>query len=253
MLQALNILNSTLASTVRLWRGTDGRPAAHQPAELLRLYDIESCPYCRLVREALTELDLDAMILPCPRDGQRFRADVVAAGGKAQFPYLEDPNTGAALYESADIVAYLFEEYGRRPAPPALLRLVSLPGSIAGSALRAVSASRARPTGRPPAEPLELYSFESSPFARPVRELLCALEIPYRLRNTGKAMWQDYGPPQLRAALFPDLPVAGRNRLELLERAGRVQVPFLIDPNTGVERFESQEICNYLRETYTAD
>ena len=31
---------------------------------------------------------------PCPKDGTRFRPQVVAEGGKAQFPYLKDPNTG---------------------------------------------------------------------------------------------------------------------------------------------------------------
>ncbi len=36
----------------------------------------------------------------------------------------------------------------------------------------------------------------------------------------------------------------------MAKRAGRVQVPFLIDPNTGVEMFESGEIVDYLEATY---
>jgi hypothetical protein len=83
-----------------------------------------------------------------------------------------------------------------------------------------------------------------------VRELLCELEIPYLLRSTGKARWQDLGPPILRATLFPGLPVTGRTRTELLERAGKVQVPYLVDPNTGTEMFESTAIREYLLATY---
>ena len=83
-----------------------------------------------------------------------------------------------------------------------------------------------------------------------MRELLCELEIPYLLRSTGKARWQDLGPPVLRATLFPTLPVAGRNRVELLKRAGKVQVPYLVDPNTDTAMFESDAIREYLLATY---
>ena len=85
-----------------------------------------------------------------------------------------------------------------------------------------------------------------------MRELLCELELPYLLRNTGKAGWRDLGPPVVRATLFPDLPVAGRTRAELLERAGKVQVPYLVDPNTGDAMFESTAIRDYLMATYAA-
>ena len=103
---------------------------------------------------------------------------------------------------------------------------------------------------KPAEQPLELYSFESSPFSRLVRERLCELELPYVLRNTAKELWKDMGPPEFRAALFPDAPVEGRNRIALLERAGKVQVPYLIDPNTGTELFESADILAYLNKTY---
>ena len=83
-----------------------------------------------------------------------------------------------------------------------------------------------------------------------MRELLCELELAYELRNTGKAIMKDIGPPSLRARLFPDEPVQGRNRLQLLEQTGKVQVPYLIDPNTSIEMFESSDIMVYLNETY---
>jgi glutathione S-transferase len=121
--------------------------------------------------------------------------------------------------------------------------------SVLAGLPRLGAGSRARPS-RAPKRPLELFSFESSPYSRRVRELLCELELPYLLRSTGKARWQDLGPPVLRKTLFPDLPVTGRTRQELLERAGKVQVPYLVDPNTGTAMFESDAIRAYLIATY---
>jgi glutathione S-transferase len=249
MQDALDIAGSTLASSLRLWRGTRAAGAARQPKQLLELYEFEACPYCRLVREALTELDLDALIRPCPRGGKRFRPKVAGLGGRTQFPYLVDPNTGRALFESDAIIEYLYAEYGARPAPSRLLRPFDVATSTLAVVSRFASGSRARPS-KPARRPLELFSFESSPYSRRVRELLCELELPYVLRNTGKARWQDLGPPSFRATLFPELPVEGRNRKRLLERAGRVQVPYLVDPNTGTEMFESAAIRRYLLDTY---
>ncbi|MEZ5503761.1 MAG: glutathione S-transferase N-terminal domain-containing protein [Halioglobus sp.] len=108
---------SMVATLLRATNGIQSSPAAIKPRQLLQLYDIENCPYCRLVREALTELDLDVEIYPCPKSGERFRPELVERGGKAQFPYLVDPDTGVEMYESLDIVAYLFETYGQRELP----------------------------------------------------------------------------------------------------------------------------------------
>jgi hypothetical protein len=36
----------------------------------------------------------------------------IAMGGKSQFPYMVDPNTGTSMYESDDIINYLFDNYG---------------------------------------------------------------------------------------------------------------------------------------------
>jgi len=249
MLDTLDVLNSTLSSTLRFWRGTNARAAAKQPAEHLQLYEFEACPYCRLVREALTELDLDALIFPAPHGGKRFRPKVEKLGGRQQFPFLVDPNSGESMYESADIIAYLYQRYGRRPAPTRLLRPVEVTSSMLASLPRLGAGSRARPS-RAPKRPLELFSFESSPYSRRVRELLSELELPYLLRSTGKARWQDLGPPILRKTLFPELPVSGRTRQELLERAGKVQVPYLVDPNTDTALFESEAIRTYLLDTY---
>jgi glutathione S-transferase len=160
-----------------------------------------------------------------------------------------DPNSGESMYESADIIDYLYRRYGGRAAPTRLLRPLDVSSSVLAGMPRVRAGSRARPS-KAPKRPLELFSFESSPYSRRVRELLSELELRYLLRSTGKARWQDLGPPMMRATLFPDLPVAGRNRIELLARAGKVQVPYLVDPNTGTAMFESAAIRAYLLDTY---
>jgi glutathione S-transferase len=249
MSNTLDVLGSTLTSTLRFWRGTNARGSAKQPARHLQLYEFEACPFCRLVREALTELDLDALIYPAPHGGERFRPKVAEIGGKQQFPFLVDPNSGESMYESADIIDYLYRRYGGRPAPMRVLRSLDVSSSVLSGIPRFRAGAQARPS-KAPKRPLELFSFESSPYSRRVRELLCELELPYLLRSTGKATWRDLGPPVVRATLFPTLPVTGRNRLELIKRAGKVQVPFLVDQNTGIEMFESAAIRKYLLDTY---
>lgn len=246
----LNLTSALLASTARGWRGSVAKPAKNQPEKPLELYEFEGCPFCRLTREVLTELDLDAMIYPCPRGGTRFRSEVERLGGKAQFPYLVDPNTGVSMYESGDINAYLYETYAGRKAPEKSLGgSGAVLGSQMATALRGLKGIKVR-ASRLPEKPLELYSFESSPYSRPVRELLCEMEIPYLLRNFGKAHKGDMGPPFIRNKFYPDAPLNSRNRRAMRERTGRSQVPFLIDPNTGVEMYESADIQKYLKQTY---
>ncbi len=247
-----NVAGSALATALRTGFGITAHPAGEKPAKLLELYDFEGCPYCRLVREALTELDLDAMIYPCPKNGGRFRPRVTELGGKAQFPFLVDPNTGRQMYESLDIIDYLFETYAKRPLP-IKWRTGSLQklGSGAASIARGMAGMRAKPS-RQPASPLELFSFESSPYARPVRDLLCELEIPYILRSAGRTRLSDWVPPVVRDTVNLQSEPDQHNRIELLERAGRVSIPYLIDPNTGEEMAESEAIIQYLITSYAA-
>ena len=215
---------------LRLGAGLTASHAGPRPEKPLELYEFEGCPFCRKVREALTMLDLRALIHPCPKGAPTFRPQVIARGGRSQFPYLVDPNTGDALYESADIIAHLYRNYGNRPAPWFLRSDVTVPvGSIA-SLLRGGRGTRYRPA-RMPEQPLTLYSMEASPYCRIAREALCELELPYLLVNVGK------GSAERRA---------------FRERAGRVMVPWLSDPNTGREMFESADIVRYLHETYAA-
>jgi len=233
MNRTLDVATSLAATLARLGAGLRVGSLGKRPEKPLELYEFEACPYCRKVREVLTALDLEAIVYPCPKGGTRFREKVIAAGGKAQFPYLVDPNTGAAMYESNDIVAYLFDHYGAG-GPPLLYQALAGPlgqiPSAFAAAWRPLQGARVEPS-KAPAQPLELWSFEASPFCRIVREVLCTLELPYRLHNVGK------GSPSREA---------------FVERSGKMQVPFLVDPNTSVELFESADIVHYLRATYGA-
>jgi glutathione S-transferase len=245
-----NVATSMISTLLRAGNGIQSTPAAIKPKQTLQLYDIENCPYCRLVRETLTELDLDAEIYPCPKSGQRFRPELVERGGKAQFPYLIDPNTNVEMYESLDIVDYLFATYGQRKLPRKWRagKLQTL-GSMLASAPRLSRGMQAHP-GRMPEYLLELYSFETSPYARPVRELLCEMELPYILRNCGRTKLEEWIPPPLREALKIEPNSDQENRRLLQDAEGRVSIPYLYDPNTGEGLFESSAILAYLRNTY---
>ncbi len=247
-----DVITSSITSALRGWTGINSNPATIKPSKTLELYEFEGCPYCRLVREAITELDLDVIVYPCPKRGTRFRPKVTEMGGKAQFPYLVDPNTGEQMYESMDIVAYLFDTYGQRTLPlkwraGALQKFSSMASGIP----RLAKGVFAKPS-QAPAENLELYSFEASPFARPVRESLCELELPYLLHSAGRTSMRDWVPPPVRDVLNIVPTSELKNRKELLQRAGRISIPYLVDPNSGTELSDSSDIRDYLNQTYAA-
>lgn len=243
------VLGSVLASTLGLWRGSLVVKAATQPEKLLRLYDFEASPYCRAVREAITALHLDVEIRPCPKGGTRFRPEAERLGGKQQFPLLIDENNGRVMYESADIIDYLFRTYGGMETP-ALYRATPLKPHVStlASAVRLGRGWKVRPS-REVLLPLHLWSFESSPYSRLVRERLCELEIPYTLHSLGKEHWKEAGPAVRRITPNPYVPREGGKRHAFWQANGRVQVPYLEDPNTGKALFESAAIIDYLEST----
>jgi len=229
MSRAVDVVTSIAATLARLGSAASVTKLGARPEKPLEIYDFEACPFCRKAREALSMLDLDVVVYPCPKGGPRYRHEAEKRGGKAQFPYLVDPNTGKELYESNDIIRYLFDQYGDGSVP---MLLASGPindiSSIIASAWRGTSGSQYTPA-RAPEQPLELWSYEASPFCRLVREELTCLELPYVLHNVAKGSAQ---------------------RDAFVTRAGNMMVPYLADPNTGVEMFESADIVEYLRKTY---
>lgn len=224
-----DVTTATAASAARPYFGNIHHVRLKTPAQPLELYEFEVCPYCRIAREALSALSLDPIIYPCPKGGTRFREKVKSEGGRYQFPYLVDANTGVAMYESADIAKYLFREYGNGHVPWFLRqRAFAVSTSMVASSFRP-GRGRYVVRSKRPAKLLELYSYEGSPFCRIAREALCELELPYRLHN---------------------VPRKSPDRNDFVSLSGKMQVPYLEDPNSGVRMFESADIRRYLYDTY---
>ncbi|KAI5664736.1 hypothetical protein M9H77_24059 [Catharanthus roseus] len=202
-----------------------------RPEKPIEIYEFESCPFCRKVREIVAVLDLDVLFYPCPRNGPNFRPKVAQMGGKQQFPYM--------MFISLDVflvlVRVVVDIYKRQVDVcdgnvPLLLSLGLLTTLTEGFAMigRMGKGSSYTPS-KLPAKPLEIWAYEPSPFCKVVREVLVELELPHILHSCAR------GSPK---------------RQQLYKKAGHFQVPYLEDPNTGVQMFESAEIVEYLRATY---
>lgn len=170
--------------------------------------------------------------------------------------FLIDENTGDQLYESQEIIHHLFKHYGKTgktpkkfshyPKLPYVSALASLANAARGVWINKKIVNRAAPE-----QLLELWSFEGSPYTRLVREVLTELEIPYILHNVAKERWQDMGPAILRLKPGKYIPLPNGKREKTVEVMGRdIQVPYLVDPNTGVKMFESAKIVEYLKKQY---
>jgi glutathione S-transferase len=234
----LNNVHSFVASAFRGTRGLRVRPSAQsdppRPEQLLEVFEFESCPFCKKVRETLSELDLAYIARTAPHGGSSTRQALEDRTGTQQFPFLIDPNTGTELFESEDIIDYLFQTYGdgragwQRALAPLNSATAAMSSAVRprGGRVEPGCAGREQPAERP-----VLYNFEASPYCRKVREKLCSLNLNYEVRNVAKQ---------------------SARRPELVERGGQMMVPYLIDPNTGAEMYESDDIVDYLAETYGA-
>ncbi|XP_020694315.2 uncharacterized protein LOC110108143 [Dendrobium catenatum] len=171
---ALSIAGFKLKETSRL---------GPRPEKPIEIYEFESCPFCRKVREIVSILDLDILFYPCPKNGPNFRPKVLQMGGKQQFPYMVDPNTGVSMYESDDIIKYLVTKYGDGTVP-LMLSLGLITTLTEGFAMigRMGKGSSYSPSRLPPM-PLELWAYEPSPFCKIVREVLVELELPHLLHR----------------------------------------------------------------------
>ncbi|KAK8355199.1 hypothetical protein V6Z12_A05G271500 [Gossypium hirsutum] len=122
---ALEVATSSLSTLARFPWGSKSLAEGSESNDItisdppirMQLFEFEACPFCRRVREALTELDLSVEVYPCPKGSLRHREMVRSFGGKEQFPFLIDPNSGISMYESGDIVKYLFKHYGKGRSP----------------------------------------------------------------------------------------------------------------------------------------
>ncbi|CAL5016802.1 unnamed protein product [Urochloa decumbens] len=202
-------------------------------APTLQLYEFEACPFCRRVREAMTELDLSTEVYPCPKGSLRHREMVKKIGGKEQFPLLVDASAGVTMYESGDIVNYLFRQYGQGRNPSSgLLESTIFTGWVPTLLRAGRGMTLWNKAGVVPAEKLELFSYENNSYSRIVREALCELELPYVLQNVGE----------------------GSSKMDALLRiSGSQQVPYLIDLNTGFQSGDYKKILSYLFKQYSVN
>uniref|UniRef100_A0ACD5UWM9 Uncharacterized protein n=1 Tax=Avena sativa TaxID=4498 RepID=A0ACD5UWM9_AVESA len=233
----VEVTTSSLSSLARLpWGSTVAASSVEsvsptETAPTLQLYEFEACPFCRRVREAMTELDLSAEVYPCPKGSLRHRDVVRKIGGKEQFPLLVDASTGVTMYESGDIVKYLIRQYGQgKSLSVGLLESTIFTGWVPTLLRAGRGMTMWSKAGAVPAEKLELFSFENNTYARFVREALCELELPYVLKNVGEG------------SLKMD---------SLLRVAGSKQVPYLVDPNTGFQSGDHKKVLSYLFQQYS--
>ena len=277
------------------------RSECPRPTGRLILYEFDSSPYCRKVRDACAMLDLAIDCRPCPGalPGGKFSDELYARMGRRTVPFLIDEGLGVELFESDDIINHLFQNYGppsQTPLPPRTglnagqpgarpkstvsrildeaslvgkmqlvmestadklrklagganpasqpLYVQSVPWQVRGpfavastgmaAVVRLLPAYKMQIDARPDngeMQPLVLFGYAASPFVRPVREKLCQLGLPHTMMNCCRG---------------------SARRAELISRTGKqFQVPYLVDPNTGVEMFESIEIRMYLDRVYT--
>lgn len=78
---------------------------------MLELYQFEQCPYCKKVRTALSDLNLDYICRNVPKMTKK-REILTTLGGQDQVPFLVDLDKGVMMYESDEIVKYLEKTYG---------------------------------------------------------------------------------------------------------------------------------------------
>ena len=257
----IKVVQALLSSMTAGGRGMMGTPHPKQAEHLLKLYEFEGSPFCRRVREVMTLLNLDYVVYPCPKGGTHYRQQVKQLGGKMQFPFLVDDNTGQMLYESQAIIDYLFQHYGAiGRTPKSYQHYPKIPyAAFAGTlinAARGVWINKKIQNRAAPPQLLELWGFEASPYTRVVRALCTELELPFIFHNVAKERWQDQGPAVLRLKPGAYHPLAGGKREQVVRVMGRqaqdIQVPYLVDPNTGVQLFESAKIVDYLNTQYGA-
>ncbi|XP_027363416.1 uncharacterized protein LOC113870985 isoform X2 [Abrus precatorius] len=105
----LTTLTAGLAMLGRIGKGTTYTPAK-LPSKPLKLWAYEGSPFCKLVREVLVELELPHLLCSCAR-GSPKRHILYQRTGHFQAPFLEDPNTGIEMFESAEIIEYLTATY----------------------------------------------------------------------------------------------------------------------------------------------
>lgn len=213
-----------------------------RPKQPLVLYEYDASPYCKRVREFINLLDLTVEYRPCPGARQgKFSDELFEKTGRRTVPYLYDPNTDQGLFESNEQIEYLLANYGpvdtstydRKALWPITFEAFSIFTNTLCAVLLGMPGGQRQFNARPDNEdmlPIEVWGNEASPFVRNVREKLGTLTLPHAMVSCSRG---------------------SANRDKMMAKTGRFQIPYLVDPNTGIEMYESEEIVKYLEEVYT--
>ncbi|KAK9785024.1 hypothetical protein WJX73_009973 [Symbiochloris irregularis] len=105
----LTTITAGLAMLPRAGKGTQYR-RSRLPKQPLEVWGYEASPYCKLAREVLVELELPHIYHSVARNSPRREA-MTRKWNQFQVPYLEDPNTMTAMFESNIIIDYLNQQY----------------------------------------------------------------------------------------------------------------------------------------------
>ena len=177
-----------------------------RPSKPLILYSYEGNQFCRLVREVLTELDLTYELRSAGKSSPRRARMATMTGGSSQCPYLIDENTDTAMFESADIVRYLYKTYALWTPPSELLegasavvtpllrpvyqKLAPLQAGSSGEDTAAYDAAIAKATSEIEEEvasnAVVIYTYSLSPFCTEATALLDNLNVNYKEISLGK-------------------------------------------------------------------
>jgi len=230
VIAALAAVGSYLSGLLRLGRGQKVANAASatssipvpRPTKPLILYSYEGNQFCRLVREVLTELDLVYELRSAGKGSPRRTEMAEITAGSTQCPYLIDPNTGESMFESADIVKYLYKTYALWTPPSEILEAAS---TVVTPALKPIykmlapmqvgsynqdklmykddiSNAKSEIEKEVSSEPVVVFTYSLSPFCTQATELLDNLDISYKEISLG-AEWIPglIADPAKRAAL----------------------------------------------------
>ena len=77
---------------------------------MMKLYQFESCPYCKMVRERLSALQVTYININVPRD-KMDRDEVERVSGQRAVPVLVDGDT--VLDDEEKILPYLDQKYAK--------------------------------------------------------------------------------------------------------------------------------------------
>lgn len=198
-----------------------------KPKKPLILYEYEGQGSSRKVREACSYLDLIVEIRPSPGGRYGWSDDQARiTNGERVLPFMIDASSlyTFRLRKEKEIIEYLFENYGPgKDKIPKQLR-----GGGGGDKNKALF-KNARPDFLK-FKPITLYTVEGCTASTPVRQALDGLAIPHKVVFCAKG---------------------GANRAAFEKKCkGNFQVPFIADPNTKCELFESKEIVSYLNTVY---